>query len=334
MTGDTIINGVDIYSVYKAFVVFRGYTSLVEWPAAKDIIVNDWQEINGVEADLSEIHFDSHTAALLFAVEGGPLEMREFYDFLCSSPTLACNFASIGLERTLRVVGMLGIDYAFKFSTISVQVIDDASPLSGYEYLAPSVSVPRPSHAFRLDGTYLSDYGVVPLYGTLNTMLIRSAPKPFLVRSMRNKDGAEYNQNPLLWDAQSEEWKRSEETGTVTRGSVSLALTCALSAESKAEFWRNYNALLYDLTKVNMSADSVTDRCVRTLEVEEIVEQMQVFYSGQSVNDFLIWSDGHIICSFTLSLVCVDGVPSGLERFLATEDYKWVITEDGALVKI
>lgn len=332
MTGDTIINGVDIYTTYRAFVSYEGYRQLIEWPSAKPIEYNDWQEQDGVEADLSELHLASHEATINFGVKLGAMEMRAFYAFLCSSPQLSCNFASIGLSCTLRVTGMSSLDYAFKFSTIAVNVVNDGSPFDGYTYAAPSVSRPYHVEGFKLDGVRFSDYGVVPLYGTFNKALLRPNVKPLLVRNLSTIDGAEYDLNPLLWV--NEEWTRSSTHGEVKSQARILELDFGMSSASLTEFWRNYKALLYDLVKQNEDADSALDKCLRTVTIEESMESMRGCYYSQSVNDFAIWSDSHVMCNFTLSFFCTSGVSEELIRFLATEDNRWTITEDGYYIQV
>lgn len=302
MTGDTFINGTDIYTAYGAFVHLDGYKGLVGWPASKSVEYNDWQEADGVEADLSVLRFENKEFSLTFGVRGNSDAMKAFYNFLCASPTMTCNFASIGLERTLRVVGMSDLDYAFVFSAVVVDFADDGSPLEGYTYVAPSAPHVRANSAYTLDGKALSDYGIVPLYGTLNKALIRPKVKPLLIRSTSVSDGATYDKNPKLWDGS--EWVISPTGGTVTKSAAELVLTVGMTATSVAGFWANYKAFLYDLTKQDENA-SILNKCLRTLRVEGATDNIKGHYLSQSVEDFTVFGDGYVMCKFTLSFLCM-----------------------------
>ena len=301
MTGDTIINGTDIYATYGAFVHLDGYKGLVEWPASKSVEYNDWQEIDGIDVDLSSLHFESKTFPLTFGVKGNADAMRRFYAFLCTSPTMTCNFASIGLERTLRVVGMTDLDYAFAFSAVIVNFADDDSPLEGYTYVAPSASHVRANSAYTLGGKALSDYGITPLYGMLNKALIRPGVKPLLIRSTRFSDGATYDKNPKLWNGSA--WVISPTVGEVTESAMELALTVGMTATSVASFWANYKAFLYDLTKQDENA-SALEKCLRTLTIDGESDSIKGYYLSQTVDDFAVFGNGYVMCKFTLSFMC------------------------------
>jgi hypothetical protein len=308
MTGDTIINGTDIYTAYGAFVHLDGYAGLVQWPASKPVEYNDWQEEDGIEADLSALRFENKEFSLTFGVKGNASAMKAFYEFLCSAPTMTCNFASIGLQRVLRVIGMSGLDYAFAFSAVVVDFADDASPLDGYSYQAPSASHVRSDAAFTLDGNELSDYGITPLYTSLNKALLRPGVKPLLIRNVSTSDGATYDKNPKLWNGSA--WTIDSSVGTVTKGAVELALTVGMTATSVAGFWRNYRAFLYDLTRQDANASALS-KCLRTLRIDGETDNIRGYYLSQSVEDFTVFGDGYVMCKFTLSVMCTKFEQSG-----------------------
>lgn len=330
MTGDTIINGTDIYTTYGAFVSLGGYNSLVEWPASKSVAYNDWQEEDGIEADLSALKLDSHEFEMSFGLQRPIQDILEFYSFLCSSPTMTCSFVSIGLtDKTYRVMGLSSLDHAFAFGEIKVRFADD-SPLAGYEYLAPSVSHALPVSAFCIEGTPLSEYGVRTLYGTLQSVFMQGSVKQFLLRNISTIHGSLYDANPKLWDAQSSSWSQSSTKGTPRFNAVEIKLNCALSAPTATEFWRNYNALLWDLTAPDDNKDNM-EKCARVLTFED--EIWNTYYYGQTVEDVSLWPD-KITVRFTLSLIALGGRSNELIRLLAAEDGSLIITEDNKQIKV
>ena len=330
MTGETIINGVDIYTTYGAFVSLDGYKTLVEWPATKAVEYNDWQEENGIEADLSALYLESHEAEVIFGIQRDITDIHDFYAFIATNPTVTCTFNSIGItNKTYRVIGLSSLDYVITFGNMRVRLADDA-PMEGYEYLAPSVTYPLPTSPFALGSTPFSAYGVRALYGTLGSVVQHGAIKQFLLRSISTKNGSFYDENPKLWNAQSSSWGRSSTHGTPKHQAVEVNLKCALSAPDKTEFWRNYNAFLYDLTKADTS-QTVINRCKKTLTADS--QSLDCYYEGQTVDDFTIWSD-KLLVQFTLSMLVLSGLSEDIIRLLAAESGILVITEEGKFIRI
>lgn len=328
MTGDTIINGTDIYSDYGAFVSLGGYNGVVGWPASKPVEMNNWMEEDGIEVDLSSLKLASHEFETSFGIQRPIQSIHGFYSFLCSEAFMNCSFSSLGLtNKTYRVIGMSGIDYAFTFGEVRVRLADD-TPMEDYEYVAPSVSHPLPVSAFRLNGTPLSAYGVRTLYGTLGTVAQRGAIKQFLLRDVSTINGSLYDPNPKLWNGS--EFKPSDVHGTPKYTPVEIQLKCALTASTVQEFWQNYNAFLYDLISEDDSKAALR-KCEKTLSFE--TDSLGCYYVGQSVEDVSLWSD-KIMVQFTVSMLVMNGLSEEVIRFLAAESGILVITENGTFVKL
>lgn len=330
MTGDTIINGVDIYSSYRAFVSYDGYKGVVEWPATKAVEFNDWQEYDGIEADLSELFFESHEAEIIFGIQQDLDYIHPFYAFLCSEPTMTCTFNLIGISnKKYRVIGMSSLDYAFTFGIIRVRVADD-SPMEGYEYLAPSVTERVPTSVFQLESTPLSTYGVRTLYGTMGSIASRGAVKPFLLRTNSVINGSLYDENPNLWDSTIGAFRRATTHGTPKAKATEVNLKCSLSAVGATEFWRNYNALLHDLV-VKDDDRSGVHKCERSLSMDSTL--LTCYYEGQTVDDFILHGN-RLLVTFTLSMLVLEGLSQDLVRFLAAESGILIITEDGRFIRV
>ena len=83
----------------------------------------------------------------------------------------------------------------------------------------------------------------------------------------------------------------------VTYKSKTAQIKCLMRAANATEFWRNRNALLYDLTKAGE----------RTLTVTELDKEIPCYYKGCSVNCFYP-DNGKFWFEFTLSLEFFKGV--------------------------
>ena len=202
--------------------------------------------------------------------------------------------------------------------------------MDGYSYLAPSVTYPLPLSPFSLGSTPFSAYGVRALYGTLGSVVQHGAIKPFLLRSISTKNGSFYDENPKLWNAQTNSWERSSTHGTPKHQALEINLNCALSAPTKAEFWRNYNAFLHDLICADNTLTPLS-RCKKVLTADN--QLIDCYYEGQTVDDFTIFRDAFWV-QFTLSMLVLSGLTEDVIKLLAAESGILVITEEGKFIRI
>lgn len=66
MTGEVIIDTIDIWTTYGAFILTGSYDSLMKPPKRKVSLSNNWPEQNGLEIDLSAPKYESKEAELSF----------------------------------------------------------------------------------------------------------------------------------------------------------------------------------------------------------------------------------------------------------------------------
>lgn len=344
-TSNVIINGVDIFSTYGAIIAKDGYKELIQWPAMKAVSGNDWQEEDGFEPDLSDPRLDSREMTITFGCSGGASKVMVFYNFLLTQPVMTYSFGNIERSVDLRVVSMPTPEYAVRFEIIPVRFACD-NPLAGYSYTAPSSTLVE-NRQYVIDGTPLSAYGVRTLYGTIDGTMKRPDVKPLLTRNNSVIDGAEYDQNPIIYDAGSTSWKRRISSGTVTTRARDITLHCQLTAPSLSNAWRNYDALLYNLTKKDESASDETLAGAHEILIRALGGSYRFYYKQQQVLDYH-FASGHVWIEFNLTLTLFqvlaesggdDGGGGGgddtqLFFLLASEDNGFVITEDGRLIPL
>ena len=288
---------------YHAFVAKGGYGELVQWPALKAVKGNDWQEMDGYEPDLSDIHLDTRELEVKFVCMGSLDNLRAFYDFLLSEPKMTYNFSDIGRTLTLRVLSMPSLLHAITFNEIAVRFAAD-SPLEGYTYQSPSSSLPT-RNDYVIDGTPLSAYGIRVLKGTVAGVARGADVKPLLVRNLSVTDGATYDEMPAIYVGGG--WTREESDAEVTVRSRDITLKCFMTGAS-ASVWRNYDALLADLTRINQSASDSTLAGARTIAISALGTTFQCFYKSQSVTEFT--TDGTTVWikfDLTLTLFSEEG---------------------------
>jgi hypothetical protein len=229
MTGKLFIDGLDAYTQFGVYVTEGGYNDLVAYPDLKNIQSNDWPEENGIEPDLASPVLDSKTFSVKFALCGGYAHMKALIDSLSDEAYHVFNFAEIGRTYNLRLISQSGISIAGDLRVFSLSFADDF-PLSGYSYLAPDTTIPQ-STSYKIDEVNLTAYGVIVLAGTLSEIEKIPDVKRNLYVNIESQPGATYD------------------NGIVRFKSKEVTLKCLLRATTLTQLWRNYNALLYDLTR-------------------------------------------------------------------------------------
>ena len=295
MTTKLTIDGVNILTAYNVTLEKGAYNELVQWPEMKSVDGNDWQEMDGYEPDLSHPVLESRDVTLKFILKGTLSETDAFYAFLGGQPVRSFTFNEIGRTFSLRLVSMPSIQYARTFKLMQVLFAAD-NPLEGVSHTTPSSSMPSKGD-YVIDGEDLSDYGIRVLRGTISSVIKGAEVKPLLIRRSSVINGARYDENPLLNDADSSfspqdydtiggsyegvsaNWKRSKSKGTVTYKGRNITLKCLIRDTTSSAF-RNYYALLYNLTRT-ASSDDPTLAGARTIAIRALGKSFKCFYNNQ-----------------------------------------------------
>lgn len=297
MTGRLFVDGVDVYAQHGVYITAGGYNGLVAFPPLKSVVSNDWQEEDGAEVDLSAPVLNTKEVQITFAFGGLFARFCDFLTLLSDGAYHDFNCAYIGRTYKLRLTQQPNLDIVRTLGTATLKFADDF-PLSGYIYNSPQSGVVQ-SDAYQLDGLNLTQYGCHILQGTLAEVMKSAQVKPNLLRNIPTKSGA-------IYDPQ-----------TVTYKTKEVKLKCLCRADTLSELWRNYDALLYNLT--------LPDGHVLT--VAELEQDFPFYYKSCSVSDF--YPDGKIWLAFTLTLVFTGSFRlDGSDFVLSTEGGVVVSTED------
>lgn len=297
MINRLFIDGNDAYLQYGVYVTSGGFNELVAFPPLKSVESNDWQEEDGVEADLSAPVLNTREVQIKFAFGGLFSRFCAFIELLSDGAYHEFYCAYIQRTFTLRMTQQPNLDVVRMLGTATIKFSDDF-PMQGYKYKAP-VSEVTPSDDYSLDNTPFTDYGCRILKGSLSEIMKTAQVKQNLLRNIKTKTGAIYD------------GKR------VTFKSKDVKLSCLMRAESLTELWRNYDALLHDLIQPEE----------RTLTVRELEQDFPCYYKSCQVSDF--YPDGKIWLEFTLTLTFTGAFRLDDNDFvLSTEDGIIVFTED------
>lgn len=298
MTGRLYIDGYDAYTQWGVYVVNDGWNELIAHPPLKAVDSNDWQELDGIEADLSAPKLNTKEATLKLAVGGLFGNVMELIELLADGAYHTFNCAYIGRQYKLRMTQMPNLDYAKRLGFVSIKLCDDF-PLDGYIYQAPASDMNSVSD-YLLDSDPFTKYGCRILKGSLSEVMKAAAIKPNLLRNIPSQSGAIYDGG-----------------GAVTFKSKDVKLNCLMRANTLAGLWRNYDALLYDLIRPGE----------RMLEVDELEQTFPCHYKSTSVSAFYptdkIWLEFAITLTFTRDFRIEDN-----DLILATESGVIVNTQD------
>lgn len=265
-TARLIVDGVDTFARFGVFALETGLNDLLAYPPLKPIEANDWHEQEGIDADLSAPRLNGREVTIKVGATGelGAPQMiakiEAFLAFLRQSVYRVFRFQFLGgREYTLRLVGEPNLTIAQALGFVTLKFADDY-PLKDYTYRAPTSGVPK-SYDYFVDRWTLTDYGARVTEGTLAEFARRADIKTGLTRNIATAHG-------VIGDA----------LGTVRQKSKEVKMRLHFRAETFAELWRNYDALLYDLARPGARTIRVRDLGNRDYQAYYKSAQVTAFY--------------------------------------------------------
>lgn len=309
MNGIFYIDGKDS-SLYGIRILEGGYNGILSFAPLKDPeMTNNWKEEDGIEVDLSDPKLDTKEVEIKFGAIGSYLT-GDFIYLISDGAYHTFNLVEIGYTCKLRLVTELNTQHFIQAKTFALKFADDF-PLAGYAYQAP-LSDTVPTQGYELDGVDFSTYGIRVLEGSEAQIAKSPAVKKNMLRNIITQNGAIYDDKKVVYETKE------------------VPLNCCLIAKDIAEFWRNYNAFLYDLIRVvEIEEDGIKVlKGDRSLFVESVYEEYPCYYKSSKVS---LWdpNGSSIWCKFTLTLVFTSFRVGEDEYLLASEEGELIVTEDG-----
>lgn len=296
MRGVIYVDGIDIYEAFGVFVAegeYKGLATLHSLQTPKSI---SWSDEDGVEVDLSAPALNSKEFQMGFVAHRKP-NTGAFLELLMDKAYHEFDFRSISRVRKLRLSDQSGLDLFNQLDTFSLQFVDDF-PLHGYSYVPPKSNM-ADQDKYELDGRSLADYGISVLKGSQSEIEKSPAVKLNLLRTIAGQSGAIYDGEVVVFKAKD------------------VPLRCLLRASSMQEFWRNYDALLFDLVRPEE----------RSLYVESTGLEYPCYYKSSGISE--LYTEGKIWCEFSLVLSFISFRVGADDYILATEAGEWLTLEDG-----
>lgn len=289
----TYIDGVDVYAQYGAYLL--GCEGLFGWPELKATEVVVWPDDEGVDINLSQSCVASRKFEISFRVKD--VKAVEFLDFIFSTQAKVYDIPSLGINKALRLVGCSEISVIRKLGVVTLTLTND-KPLQEYKYIEPATSIKNEHHkgVLEIDGRDITTYGCVVLAGTTSAMNAYPSVGEVLAVDINGING-----------------ERVDSDAPLVKMGRDVTIHLLLRAKDMVEFWRNYNALLYDLIRAGE----------RSVEYIGGIS-FQAYYQGQKIEDISpprCGGDG-VWVKFCLTLTTLSPF-----YILSTEDWEVVIDE-------
>lgn len=301
-TGMTI-NGQNCYDTWGVRLLKGCLGSVVCWPPLKDasVPVNNWQEEDGIEADLTAPKLDTRNVTINLSTDGDYGHYRGFIAELEASAYHNIWFGPLDKTLRLRLVRMGSYDYGKRLGFVTATFADDF-PLDGYEYSFPAAvesdtlpydlpftlgGIAAPEGAYTLDGRLFENYGVHIILGTESSMWSHGAVKTALLTNNPSLQGAVYDGNAV-----------------VRTSAPQVKMVCLLRADNAAQMWERWNALLYDLTRPGW----------HSIGGGMMDEERAFYYKGCSVTEFAIDDINGAWIKFDIALQLLAPLPVDMAK--------------------
>lgn len=283
------IDSVNAFAKYGVFVSRYGYKQLVQMPNLKKVESNDWLEQDGIEVDLSAPQLDTRNIDINFFATNTDISL-EFIEMLSSKVYHTFYFPEIGRTYKLRLVSEGSRKINLKMGSFTLKFADDF-PFWGYEHTSPLPIGLRPSK-YKLDNIDFSDYGVLFLDGTDDSVLKSPDIKPNFIVNNSDMSGALYGGKTLMFrPIGATEIEPQESHAKPNYKDKDVTLKCIINTPL-AVFWRNYNALFWDLTRPEL----------RSFCINAIGVNYPCYYVSSSVTKFDILTNGRVWCEFSIKI--------------------------------
>lgn len=236
-SGRLFFGGEDVREYTYACTAFGGFDELIAFPPLKTPPANDWHEERGFDPDLSAPVLDTREVTLRLSATD-----TDDYEYtlrtLAETPVVDVRAPSIGRSWSLRFIAPTDSAHS---STFGLKFADD-TPMQGYTYQSPNAEKEREwilSTSRRDDFVItespkrsFADYGARVLGDVVDEMERRNEVKTGLLRKFSTKPGAFYDKEAMFCEKGGDRQVR-----------------LLMRADTLAELWRNYDALLFDLIR-------------------------------------------------------------------------------------
>ncbi|MFR9164994.1 MAG: hypothetical protein ACLVKO_01750 [Dysgonomonas sp.] len=308
MKGSCIIDGIDIADL-GMFILRGGDYDFLSFPERKEPEQNDWHELDGVDADLSEIYFKEKKVTVRFYIKANTgyemlSNLNTFLELISAPGYRQLYSREFGKTFLLRYVSCPAFTHTggmYKAGTKRAEISVEFSMDNPLQIFIGSANlIPRRGRSAKsyvtINERDLADFGII-VNECYNTVLRFASVKQPLTRSISNING-------LMVYPPAQRVFEAKQT----------VIECTMTANNREDFYYNYEALFNNLT-IKAAIPLTTFA----------FDDMACYYSSMSGFQKLRPFGSRVLVRFVLTLVNMS--PGLIEFILGMEDGFAAITE-------
>ena len=282
-----------------------GYKDIAMFAPIKDVKISKYNEIDGLTADLEEVHLNNKTVKINFAILGSIDNYRKFIRKISDKSYHDFTFSDLGITERLRYINENKIDTTEKFTNVTVEFADDfpvkqgveSQEIGGTPVIAPINPNIVPRQNMDIDDVNLSVYGIRIIGSNINEIHKNAKAKQHLTQSNAIMDSVKYADNNVTFEGKE------------------VTLNLLMRANNLNTFWNNYRAFQRAISTPKQ----------KTLYVVDADSYFYFFYKSCTVKEFTVTPK--IWFEFSLKLQIMSYVLED-DFLLVTEEDEPVKTED------
>lgn len=266
------IDGNDAFKTWGVFIEKDGLAQLIQVPSFKKVETTEWDEYDGIEADLIKPVLDARSVTLTMHMVD-VTNANALFNFLKSGNVSYHNFAftDINREYKLRLTSNGSFSSLVKLGKLTLTFAQDlvTQDEQSYYTTAPSDVWQR---GYSLNGVDFSKFGIFVLKGTNDSLRKYPTIRENLKVSLSDEEGTHYDDYEVHYKSKD------------------VTLNLLIDASDISEFWKRFNSLFTVLIKPKYI----------TFEYKEI--SVKCYYKSMAVSKFRKLRNGKIWCEFTVTL--------------------------------
>lgn len=316
MIGSCIIDGIDIYADFGAYITKGGDVDLMTFPSRKTPEANDWFEQSGLDVDLSDSYYEAKKVRVTFYIKSEysrefVRKLDAFYRLLSAKGYREIYVRELNTTFTMRFLSCPEYEHrgffsksGIKSAIITVEFSQD-DPFQFIDVAASTPVNPRQSLTYvSINNVDLSQYSII-VNKIYSSSLILPGQKDVLISESDLMSG-------LIADV----------NGETTYKAFDFTLSCTMITSSLVYFKTNYSALFNALN----STESLS------IKLTALPKTIKCYYSKmESFNKRHAFKNG-VNVTFDIVLTSVDF--RFLKYLFTTESSKIIISENNKFITI
>lgn len=267
MIVNVLLNGINI-STYGITLLDGSLNSAMEYPPMKTVKFNNWQELNGIEPDLSNPKVDSKNFTMNFSAQSES-EMNNFLNIVNSRVEKRWRFVEFGIQFSFRMIGITNYRNVDGLCYFTLSFTNDKTfrLIYGRKYINNTIN-----QDWAIDGLQMKYWGIFVREGTLSNLQKRPDLKENLLIKTNVINGSVYDYGISRYK----------------QVTTDLFLNIRLPV---SQCWNSYIDFFNTLTNPDL----------RVLTSSYLINPIPFYYNSNSIQTFTV-VNSEVWCDFTVNI--------------------------------